>query len=60
MYIDPIKTDTHLLNIQSEVKRLHEVISDMEWNGQDCATLKLQLDRLQDLWASGFCHVPLF
>jgi len=60
MYIEHIPTTKHLTPVREALRAIKATIDDKEWHGQDATRDRLQLERLQRLWAAGVRYEPNF
>jgi len=62
MYIDPIPTDTHLVDVVKEYKRIRQLQYDFEWdeNSEKAEFYKSQATRYHKLIKQGVLFDPLF
>ena len=62
LYIDPIPTNTHLVDVVSEYKKLRQLQYDFEWdeNSQRAEFYKSQATHYHKLMQKGILFDPLF
>ena len=53
-------TDSRLLNVAAESRRLRDLISDIEWNGGDASHLIPQYNMFIDALKNGVVYLPTF
>ena len=62
LYIDPILTDTHLVDVVREYKKLRQLQYDFEWdeNSQQAEIYKAKANYYHTLVQKGILFDPLF